>query len=105
MGTSQSSGGSPSGVPMVPPWVPDLLPDLPKDENDETKPGQEAVGDPAESLPQNPTPDPVVIAPPRRFAGSRLSFGRFVRTGSKDDMRRGLGRYVKTGYGGSRTAT
>lgn len=101
MGTSQSSKGSPSGVPMVPPWVPDIpgqqtLPDTPST-------GTEQAG--AESpSPSEPT-QPVPIAPPRRFLGANRNLGEYARTGERASMRRGLGQYVKKGYGGSSTAT
>lgn len=108
MGTSQSSNGSPSGVPMVPPWVPDIpLPAVPS----------EAV--PPEGVPQDGTPvqpqpepparteprQPIPVAPFGRFAGARRNLGDYAHSGDRDSMRRGLGQYVKKGYGGSATAT
>ncbi len=110
MGTSQSSSGSPSGVPMVPPWVPDLP--LPG-----PVPG---AGDAGEGSPPDSTPDqgsppipapgagprqPIPIAPARRFLGANRNIGDYSRTGDGATMRRGLGQYVKKGYGGSATAT
>lgn len=91
MGTSSSSGGPPSGVPMVPPWVPDVP-------SDETT---------LDGLPQNPTPTPtpeVPIAPPNRFGGARRNLGDFARSGDTNSLRRGVGHYVRTGYGGAGTA-
>jgi hypothetical protein len=44
------------------------------------------------------------MAPAARFKGARLSLGSFARSGDSADMRRGVGRYVRSGYGGSRTA-
>lgn len=108
MGTSQSSNGSPSGVPMVPPWVPDIpLPALPS----------EAV--PAEGVPLVDTPDqsqpeppvrtepqqPIPVAPRGRFGGAKRNLGEYANSGDRDSMKRGLGQYVKKGYGGSATAT
>lgn len=86
MGTSQSSNGSPSGVPMVPPWVPPLPPT-----------------DSHEALPQPPQPVPVALA--GRFSGARRSLGGFAGTGDAAAMRRGIGHYIRSGYGGSATAT
>lgn len=102
MGTSQSSGGPPSGVPMVPPWVPDPTDDdTPYDPNappvDSERP-QDPGSEPKPSVPISP------IAPPRRFGSVRSSLGNFARTGDAADLRRGLGHYVRTGYGGSGTA-
>jgi hypothetical protein len=49
-------------------------------------------------------PQPVPIAPPRRFQPARTSLGKFGGTGSTDDLKRGLGHYSRTGMGGSSTA-
>jgi hypothetical protein len=104
MGTSQSSKGSPSGVPMVPPWVPEILlpPELPDGEAHEgdTDDSVEQGGLPS-SEPQQPVP----VAPAGRFGSARYSLGQYARGGDRSSMRRGVGRYVQVGYGGSRTAT
>lgn len=109
MGTSQSSNGSPSGVPMVPPWVPDIpLPPPPFDGPDADA---DLSAEPS-AAPQVPPPDPSVepsqqisIAPARRFSGANRNFGDFAKRGDRSNLRRGLGQYVKKGYGGSATAT
>jgi hypothetical protein len=44
------------------------------------------------------------MAPPARFAGARRSLGAYGRSGDRSDMRRGLGHYVRSGYGGARTS-
>lgn len=95
MGTSQSSNGSPSGVPMVPPWVPDIAP--PASPNDGAHPDVP----PGQEHPAKPVP----VAPARRFLGANRNLGDHARTGDKGSMRRGVGQYVKKGYGGSETAT
>ncbi len=100
MGTSQSSTGSPSGVPLVPPWVPDPVP-LPDDGADDDG-NQDAELDNAwdeDSQQQSP------LAERGRFGPARSSLGSFARTGSKSDMRRGIGHYVRKGLGGSGHAT
>lgn len=87
MGTSTSSRGPGKDVPLVPEWVP------------------AAPGQPPQP-PQPPqAPIPVPKAPARRFQQSRTNLGRFARSGSKDDLRRGLGHYSRGGLGGSATAT
>jgi hypothetical protein len=104
MGTSQSSNGSPSGVPMVPPWVPDLpLPAPPAE-------GAPPDAAPEQSEPVGPAPrteprQPIPVAPARRFLGANRNLGDYARSGDGASMRRGVGQYVKKGYGGSATAT
>jgi len=103
MGTSQSSNGSPSGVPMVPPWVPDIpLPALPPEASPESIPKvDEEQNTPHLTEPKQPIP----IAPAGRFGNARRSLGEFAYSGDRDGMRRGMGRYIGGGYGGSTTAT
>jgi len=98
MGTSASSKGAPSGVPLVPPWVPDAVPADGQDGDaaDQQTPGTQ----PPPAAPQQPVP----IAPPGRFGPSRISLGQYARSGSSDEMRRGLGHYVGKGLGGAGTA-
>lgn len=105
MGTSQSSSGSPSGVPMVPPWVPDIP--LPPAPAEGTPP--DVAPEPGDAMSPAPTPaesrQPIPIAPARRFLGANRNLGDYARSGDGASMRRGLGQYVKKGYGGSATAT
>ena len=104
MGTSQSSSGSPSGVPMVPPWVPDIpLPALPAEG---APPGAAPEqGEAPEQAPRTEPRQPIPLAPARRFLGANRNLGDYARSGDSASMRRGLGQYVKKGYGGSATAT
>lgn len=105
MGTSQSSSGSPSGVPMVPPWVPDLP--LPPSPAEGAPP--DATPEPGDAIPPAPSSaeprQPIPVAPARRFLGANRNLGDYARSGDGASMRRGLGQYVKKGYGGSSTAT
>lgn len=107
MGTSGSSKGPGSGVPMVPPWVPDQGPsDVPPDGGGDEPADEDSGG--TEETPRQDRPAPQQLAPtaPRgRFRGSRLALGRFARSGGSGDMRRGVGHYVRSGYGGGRTAS
>lgn len=110
MGTSQSSSGSPSGVPMVPPWVPDLPLPSPALGSAGAGEGGPPDGTPEQGTPSTPAPEtearqPIPIAPARRFLGANRNIGDYSRTGDGTTMRRGLGQYVKKGYGGSATAT
>lgn len=89
MGTSQSSSGPGAGVPLVPPWADDVDPPEPPD-GDSPPEGEDA-----------PKPDP--LAPRARFRDARRGLGRFVRSGDSRYLRRTLGHYVRTGYGGSAT--
>lgn len=88
MGTSQSSSGPSASVALIPPWVEDIPMDPPD--------GQLPLDE--------PTPDVTVpVAAPRRFSDARTSIGRFARSGSGEQMRRALGHYVRSGYGGGTT--
>lgn len=90
MGTSQSSKGPGSGVSLVPPWAEDI-------------PTSDVPGD-DQAAPTDDRPAPEVgFAPPRRFASARRDLGRFAASGDAKTMRAGVGAYVSTGYGGSKT--
>ena len=101
MGTSSSSSGSPSGTPLVPPWVPDPVPppDHGPDDSDGTPPDG---GDAPDQV--TPSTQPIPTAPPARFGSARRRLGRFARTGSVGDMRKGVGHYARKGLGGGGTA-
>lgn len=103
MGTSQSSSGSPSGVPMVPPWAPDPVPPDDGAQGDEGADDQN--GDAADDTQQPASPPPPIpVAPTGRFGPARRDLGSFARSGSTEDMRKGVGHYVGKGLGGSGTA-
>lgn len=98
MGTSQSSGGPGGGVPMVPPWTPaPPAGDTPADEGGQAEPSEPSAAP--------PTPQPVPLAPAGRFRGTRLKLGKYASSGDARDLRRSLKNYVRSGYGGSGTAT
>ena len=104
MGTSQSSGGPGGGVPMVPPWTPDP----PTDDAPEPGPDEDGAPDePASPEPNAPSSAPAnaPLAPAGRFRGARRALGDYSRLGHRDELRSGLGHYVRSGYGGSATAT
>jgi hypothetical protein len=79
---------------MVPPWVPDIPSPAPVPDGAPDKDTSPAV-----------PPQPILIAPAGRFGKARRHLGEFARTGDRDSMQRGVGRYIQTGYGGSTTAT
>lgn len=95
MGTSQSSKGPGSGIPMVPSWVDNPPPEAPA--GDESADGEET---PTVPLAAPPAP----IAPDRRWIGVSRSLGDYAGSGDTGAMRRGFGHYVRSGYGGARTA-
>lgn len=106
MGTSKSSPGSPPNVPMVPPWTPDPPSDPPPDSPpDDDGDGTPDLPDPDQAAPPLSPSPPVPIAPPARFGTARTSLGKFMRTGSGSDMRKGIANYVGKGLGGTKTAT
>ncbi len=93
---------------MVPPWVPPLPPLLPPlpPEAPPDPPPDENPALPAQDVPQPlPPPPPNQLSPPRRFSATRTSLGHFARSGARNDLRRGLGHYSRTGLGGSTAAT
>jgi hypothetical protein len=103
VGTSQSSSGPGAGVPMVPVWADNPTAEgapsvvaAPADTGRNTSPVQ---GPPSESVEQPRSAVPV--SPPGRFRGTRGSLGRFARMGDPRDLRRGMGHYVRSGYGGA----
>src|SRR5262245_26079884 len=83
---------------MVPPWAPPV-------------PVEEPIADP--TAPDQPPPPAVApaptvappLAPPRRFKGARRDLGSFAQGGRSSELRRGLGHYVRSGYGGAATTT
>lgn len=103
MGTSSSSRGPKGNVPLIPPGVPPLPPPLvPTQSDPNTLPDQQ----PETALPALPSAISLTqLAPPRRFMSTRTSLGKFAKSGSMDDLKRGLGHYVKTGRGGTVAAT
>ena len=86
---------------MVPSWTPAP----PANEPIGGELGTDAPTDAEPSAPQVAPPTPAPVAPPARFLGVRRALGDFARSGDSRDMRRSLGHYVRTGYGGSGTAT
>ena len=112
MGTSASSKGPGSGVPMVPPWVPASAPPPPPEEegvnlaagaeDDSGSPELDLSKSVAVPLPSAPVIAPV--APPRRFNSARRNLGNFAHTGDTAAMRRGVGQYFRSGYGGGSRA-
>lgn len=90
MGTSQSSSGPGPGVPLVPPWAEQIDPPTAPDGTT-----------PPENQDKAKKPEP--IAPRARFGAARRGLGGFARSGNDRDLRRALGHYVRTGYGGGGT--
>ena len=104
MGTSSSGAGPGKGVPLVPPWVPDPLNpadgESPQDPHNQDPPTQ-----PAPEPQPVPAHQPSPLAPSGRFRAARTSLGNFARNGSANDMRRGIGHYIRKGYSGAASAT
>ena len=91
MGTSQSSQGPGANVSLVPPWADDPLP-----EDGAPPPADGDALSTAVTL-------PVEVSPPNRFGSARRQLGQFMQGAGSSSLRSGVGRYVATGYGGSRT--
>jgi hypothetical protein len=80
---------------MVPPWVPPAPP-----------PVDPASPDGPPDADDIPNPGPDVTAPDsNRFRGARTNLGQFARGGTANNVRRAVSHYVRTGYGGSGTAS
>lgn len=94
MGTSQSSKGAPGNVPLVPPWADD----------DEKNPNQADDSHTGNDDKAPSSSKDLPIAPAGRFKGARTNINSFAKNGETDKLRRGVGQYIKTGYGGSKTA-
>ncbi|TCU79433.1 hypothetical protein EV204_101414 [Tissierella praeacuta] len=87
MGTSASHSGPKSGVSFDPPWLDDI-------DNPETPTAPE-------QSPQE-TPKAPLLAPPARFKSARQNLGDYIKSGSRDSLKKSLGHYSRTGMGGSR---
>lgn len=102
MGTSASSMGPGAGVSLDPEWLDDI--ELPNDEN--TQPdGQNDDNSESDNQSDKKESDDIEnpeIAPKFRFASARRRMGEYVRSGSKDSLRKSLGHYSKTGMGGAK---
>ena len=105
MGTQKSSDGPGGGVPLVPSWVlPVQVAPEPQKENPEAnEPEEKEESDKKEEIPS--TPAQPLLAPQKRFYGTRLHLGKFADTGLKESLAKGLSHYVGTGLGGASTAT
>jgi hypothetical protein len=90
---------------MVPPWVPDVPDPAPPADAPAAAPDDgDAGGIPGTVSAPAFAPPPVPIAPSGRFTGARRNMGSFAADGDKGAMRRGVGQYFKTGYGGGAAA-
>lgn len=102
MGTSASSMGPGAGVSLDPEWLDDI--ELPNQDNASLNDYNNDSGEndnqfDEKKLDGNKIPD---IAPKFRFASARRGMGEYVRSGSKDSLRKSLGHYSKIGMGGAR---
>lgn len=98
MGTSQSSAGPGANVSLVPPWA-EPVPDPADPTTPEGTPEGGPETRPDTTPPPAAKPDPT--APDRRFVAARRNLGSFASSGDTARLRRGIGHYVRTGYGGS----
>lgn len=89
MGTSASSNGPGPGVSFDPPWLDDI------NSGEKETPGIENTEN--DKLNQNS-----IIAPKARFGNARRALGDYVRSGSRNALRKSLGHYSKTGMGGAK---
>jgi hypothetical protein len=97
MGTSASNSGPGSGVSFDPPWLDDI--DVPNTEVSPIEQQPDEPSPPNDEKDKKTSPD---VAPPARFRGARLNLGEYIKSGSRDSLRRSLGHYSKTGMGGAK---
>lgn len=103
MGTSASSMGPGAGVSLDPEWLDDIeLPNQDNTQSDDYNADNRENDDQSDEkkADDNEKPD---IAPKFRFASARRSMREYVRSGSKDSLRKSLGHYSKTGMGGAKS--
>ena len=99
MGTSASSKGPGAGVSLDPEWLDDI--ELPNQDN--TQPdGQKHDNIENDNQSDKKEREKTDIAPKFRFTSARRGMGEYVRSGSKDSLRKSLGHYSKTGMGGAK---
>ena len=102
MGTSASSKGPGAGVSLDPEWLDDI--ELPNQDN--TQPdGQKHdnnENDDQSDKKERDYNEKTDIASKFRFTSARRGMGEYVRSGSKDSLRKSLGHYSKTGMGGAK---
>ncbi len=102
MGTSTSSMGPGAGVSLDPEWLDDIeLPNQDNTQSDDYNDDNRENDDQSDEkkADDNEKPD---IAPKFRFASARRGMREYVRSGSKDSLRKSLGHYSKTGMGGAK---
>ena len=86
MGTSASHSGPKSGVSFDPPWL-----------NDIDNPNMPVT---TEESPKKESKTPL-MAPPARFKSARQNLGDYIKSGSRDYLKKSLGHYSHTGMGGA----
>lgn len=96
MGTSASSNGPGSGVSLDPAWLDDI------DINESNLPQTNQPEENNQKSVSSEEEQRLVIAPKGRFSNARRNIGEYLRSGSKDSLRRSLGHYSKTGMGGAK---
>ncbi len=102
MGTSASSTGPGAGVSLDPEWLDDIeLPNQDNNQSDGYNDGSSEKDDQSDEKKPDDKEKPD-IAPKFRFASARRGMGEYVRSGSKDSLRKSLGHYSKTGMGGAK---
>ena len=110
MGTSSSSSGPKGKVGLIPAWTPPLP--SPNNGIANSGTGSPLNGDGLSNGSGSPTipalpnmPSIGSLAPERRFMSARTHLGKYAQSGSRDDLKKGLGNYVKKGLGGNKLAT
>lgn len=106
MGTQRSSKGPGGGVPLVPSWVVpvEVAPEEQQAPPDEAQPEEAPEKEPQQEKKPKAAPfEAPALAPKKRFQGASTNLGKFAQNGKQSSLARGLGGYVRSGYGGAAT--
>lgn len=104
MGTSTSSKGPQGNISFDPPWLDQITADIKPNANNisDTNDVSPDIVDTEQTEYETPNTSVVGISPPGRFAPSRAPMREFLKNGGKQNFRKVVGNYTKTGMGGAK---
>ncbi|MCH2003251.1 Qat anti-phage system associated protein QatB [Acinetobacter seifertii] len=104
MGTSTSSKGPQGNISFDPPWLDQITADIKPNANNisDTNDVSPHIVDTEQTEYETPNTSVVGISPPGRFAPSRAPMREFLKNGGKQNFRKVVGNYTKTGMGGAK---
>lgn len=104
MGTSTSSKGPQGGISFDPPWLDQITSDIQANGNDidDTNDVIQSTSDGEQTEDDTSRTSVIGISPTGRFAPSRAPMREFLKHGGKQNFRKVVGNYSKTGMGGAK---